>query len=344
MTKPKFAICDKDELYCMRLDEYLRGNLSLPFEICSFTDPLIMEKFVKENVVTLLMISESVLMDLEENLRKLICRNVLILDEGMGSLSMVREDDKEQDVNIAVVNKYQAASGIVDRIVSYCADSTEVFDGLGMRMDGGKGKVLGLYSPLGNCGQTTMAIAMAEYLAEKAKVAFLSLESFSSLSHTLGISSEEDITDLLYYAECEKEKFGLYLERIKKTRNNVDYVMPAKTAMQIKEINLVRMNNLLELLIKNCGYDYVIVDMTEYPSDFFEIATGCDKIFTITRQHPADKYKMMVYENALMMSGYEELLNNTVKCQMPDVKDKRSFDLYLRDLLEREGIIDGAKT
>ncbi len=337
MSKTKFALCDKDEIYCMRLDEYLRGHLSLQFDIFSFTDPEIMKQFVKENVVSLLMISETVLSQIDEKFLKSETKNVLILDEGMGNCSIVREDEKEKDLNIGTVNKYQAASGIVDKIISFCTESADDFGNLGVGTGSGTGKVLGFYSPIGNCGQTTMAIAMAELLASESKVLFLSLESFSALSQTLGIESDEDITDLIYYAECEREKIGLYLERIKKTRNNVDYVMPAKTAMQLKEVNMDRMKNLLELLIGKCGYDYVIMDMTEYPSDFFDIAAGCDRIFTITRQHPADKYKLLMYEDVLMQSGYEELLNKTVKCQMADVKDKRSFEIYLKDLLNRSG-------
>ena len=38
MKKLKLAICDKDDIYCHRLDEYLRGNLKLSFDILSFTD------------------------------------------------------------------------------------------------------------------------------------------------------------------------------------------------------------------------------------------------------------------------------------------------------------------
>ncbi|WP_029231473.1 hypothetical protein [Butyrivibrio sp. VCB2006] len=342
MNRYKLAICDEDEIYCRRLDEYLRGNLGLGFEIFSFTSFEIMEKFLEKTKVSLLMIAESALEGIDDLRLSGNIKNVLVLDEGLGGSNRVSEDGAFL-VNKRYINKYQPASLIVNDIVGFCTEESEDFTGLGLQSSSGKGRVIGLYSPLSKCGQTTLAVNIAERLAREGKVVFLSFESFSTLPQMLDISSNEDINDLMYYAELERDKFGLYLEKIKKTRNGVDYIMPAKTAMQIKEIGLSKVSNLYKLLAAECGYDYIVVDLTQYPDDFFEIAALSYRLIAITRAHASDLYKLKLFEEVLMQSGLEEVREKLVKCQVPDIRDKKAYEDYVRDLLESEGITGGSE-
>lgn len=338
MKKLKLVICDSDELYCRRLDEYLRSHLHLSFEIFSFTEFRIMEKFAKENTIELLMIAESMLEQLQEFRTSDCPRSVLVLDEGLGGSSVVRDGD---DKTTKYVDKYQSAASLVDDIIGFCMEDPSSFCGLGLQKTSGKGRVISLYSPLSKCGQTTLAVNIAEFLAKDTKTVFLSFESFSTLPDYLGIDYEEDISDLIYYADCEREKFGLYLEKIKRSKNNVDYIMPAKTAMQIKEIGFEKVMELYRLLTQECGYDNIVVDLTELPNGFFDIASYSDKIFTITRDNLRDDRVMQMYDEVLRKSELEDIIEKTVKCQLPDIRDKQEYDGYVHNLLVREGLMNG---
>ena len=344
MNRLKLAICDEDELYCRRLDEYLRSNLGLGFDIFSFTEFDLMEQFVKKTKIALLMIAESALEGIDDLRLSENVRNVLVLDEGFGSGSLVCEDGEcTTGLNKKYINKYQPASVIVNDIVGFCTEEAEEFTGLSLSAAPGKGSVIGLYSPLSKCGQTTLAVNMAEKLARDAKVIFLSFESFSTLPQMLNLNSDEDITDLIYYADIEAERFGLHLEKIKKSRNGVDYVMPARTAMQIREISCQKLKHLYSLLINECGYDYIVVDLTEYPGEFFDIAALCYRLITITRPFASDQYKLKLFEEVLMQSELEEVREKLVKCQVPDIRDRKSYDDCVTRLLESEGIIGGTE-
>lgn len=298
-----------------------------------------MKNFAKENEISLLMLSENIYEDIMNFGMKAFSKNIMVLDEGLGTVNMVCESMIDENASIKHVSKFQPAAKIVQGIIDYCTESSEDFEGLGTETLSGKGQIIGLYSPISKCGQTRLAVSISEKLAQKSKVIFLSLESFSSLAVDLGIDGEDDITDLLYYADCEKNKIGLYLEKIKKTRNGVDFILPAKTAMQVREINSERLKELLFILINECGYDYCIIDMTEYVEDFFEIEKMCHKIFTITKQNPSDEHKIRTYEEVLKQSEQDEIIAKTVKCPLPEMRDIKGFDLFTEKLLESEGII-----
>lgn len=339
MKKMKLVVCDCDDIYCRRLDEYLRNNLHLGFEIISFTDFNLMEKYARKNKVELLMIAESLFSKIDQHGLFGYMKNILILDEGLGGSSEVREDVCGPTTKY--VNKYQPAQALAKDIIGFCTEKSGDFLGLGLKTMSGKGRVISLYSPLSKCGQTTLAVNIAEYLARKSKTILLSFESFSTLSDYLGIEYEEDISDLIYYSDCERDKFSLYLEKIKRSKNNVDYIMPAKTAMQIKEIHYEKVLELYKLLTCECGYDNIVVDLTELPDGYFDIASTSDKIFTITKDTLRDERVMQMYDEILRQSELEEIIEKTVKCQLPDIRNRQQYDSYVYNLLMKEGLIDG---
>ena len=144
MNKPILAICDTESRYCGRLDEYLRENLNLSFDIHSFTRVDILEEFAGLNKVSLLVIAESAVAELKKRVRDLGICNVLILDE---ELSLVREDDESEDsgefagVNSEHISKYRPAGDIVYHILDYCVKRPDEFAGVGVRTGDSKGSI-----------------------------------------------------------------------------------------------------------------------------------------------------------------------------------------------------------
>ncbi|SFQ21690.1 hypothetical protein SAMN04487928_12428 [Butyrivibrio proteoclasticus] len=336
MTRPLLTLCDLDETYCGRLYEYLKENLKLTFRIEAFTSVNILVDFARKNKTSLLVVSESALLELGAAGTEHF-KNILILDEDSGG---VREEESFYGgQNIAHTTKYQKAGKIVDTIVDFCAEKAEAFDGLTAEFNSDTGNVIGLYSPISKCGQTSLTLKMGEILSSYGRTIMLSFDSFSSLPKILNIESDGSITDLMYYSEGDRNKFCIYLEKIKKTVGNLDVVMPARTAMQIRDISADALKLLLELLVHEAGYKYVLLDLTEYPEGFFEILKLCDKLFTITRQTSADSYRVEIYEEVLRQNGYEDVFASMIKINLPDLKDPPAFSRYTYDLLKKEEIV-----
>lgn len=335
MNKLKLALCDEDEIYCHRLDEFFHKNLTLTFDISSFTDVAILCDAVKENPVSLLIISENLFHKLQISAQAELFTNVLVLDEGMEAEEASCAEPPD-GMRIKHVMKYQAASKIVDGIIDFCVEHPDEFGGARLRTNGLNSSIYGFFAPIKRCGQTSLARGVAQKLAEKGKTVYLSFESFSSLPYLLGALGGEDITDLFYFAECERAKISLFLEKMKVSRDGVDYILPARTSMQLREISLEKMKDLLEILSSDAGYEYVVLDMTDYPEEFLDILLLCKKIITITRANPVDDFKQKQFEAVLRDSGYEEICLKTTKLMMPDLRDKRSLDACIKEIVKGE--------
>lgn len=338
MKQYKLALCDGEEVYCRRLDEYLRDNLNLSFEIFSFTDTKLLEEFTDHNPISLLLIAESSFYKLSPEQLKKKFKNIIVLNEQQ--TSFLCEEKASDGMNIIHVNKYQSASSIVGEILSFCTNTQEDFEGLGTTAFSARSRLIGFYTPLSRSGQTTLAIELAKYLSQKGRTLFLSFETFSSLAYMLEEQIQEDLTDLLYYADCEKNKFGLYLERIRRSRENVDFIAPAQTSLQLKDIDLDRFRNLYELISKDAGYDYVVLDMTDYPSGFFDILRMCDDVITIKRNGPKDNYQLGIYDEVLRQNGYEDVFLKTNKCVVPDLRDQGAYNSLVASLTESGALAD----
>ena len=331
------AVFDSDELYCERLSEYLRSHLKLSFEIQAFTEGERFTEYIKSREISLLVVSESSLAVLDGEMISRNCKNIMLLvEEGTDNTIEEIYGDK-----VYRVSKYLPASEIVDRVLELCIKEAEDFLGLGFCDKVDAGRILGFYTPISRCGQTSFAIKMGEALARKARTILISFESFSALMSLFEQEPEEDITDLLYFADCERDKFCLYLEKIKRTRNGLDYIPPAGTAMQIKEIGYDKIRELTELLTKEAGYEYILLDLKEYPDGFFEILDMCDVIYTVIRNNSADHYRLGRYTKALGENDYERVITKTMKCMLPDGRDISAYNRYIEDIIIRSQEVSG---
>lgn len=337
MGRLKLAICDEDEIYCRRLNEYLHDNLKLNFDICSFTDLSLLTEYARQKTVSLLMIAESAFYELESSMDKALFKNVMVLDEENIGCGMVRDENPE-DSRIEYISKFQPAMRIIDGIVDFCTAYPQDFGEIATRAVTGVGKIIGFYTPIGKCGQTHFAMSMAEELAKRTekRVIFLSFESFSSLPQILGCEWNRDITDLMYYADCDGARISLYTEKIKVTRNGVDYILPARTGAQMQDIEYEKVRSLIECLIKEIGYEYVVIDLSEHPQRFLDIASLCHRLFSIIGSGENDDFKMKIFDEILEESGYEELKTRIVKCKLSDYRDKELYENNVKNLIDSE--------
>jgi hypothetical protein len=337
MRNVVLAVFDRDVVYCERLTEYLRSHLKLSFEIHAFTEGKELLHYLEKSTVSLLVASQKAFEETDKEKIRDGCRNVMILDEE----DRAGSDYDVLDTGDVHISKYLPAAAIVDKVLEFCTSEPDSFAGLGISAKAKESRIYGLYTPISRCGQSSFAIKMGELLSARERTILLSFESFSSLTSMFEEESPEDITDLLYYADCEREKFGLYLERIKRSRNGLDFIAPARTAMQLKEISYEKLRDLIRLLSETSGYENIILDLKDYPDGFFDILRMCDVVVTIARNNQADQYRLGRYNKALVENDYEEVCAKTIKTTLPDIKDRMSFDGCVQEILEKSKEVGG---
>jgi len=306
MGKPIMAICDRQAGYTNQLVALFQEKKELPFEIHGFTKNESLQEFCSENKVALLIISEP---DYKEELQKKEIDQILVLREGTGTLP-------EQ---VATVNKFQPARELYREIMRVYGESEKIVPFQGVRKEAFQ--LIGVYSPLHCCMQTTFALAAGQLLARKKKTLYLNFECFSGFETLLGKRFGGNMTDVLYYYGCAEEKLSYKLESIVQEMEGLYYIPPASSYEDFRDIREEEWLSIIARIAKSGGYEAVILDLTEQVRGVYSLLENCDRIYTLIRDGRMAKAKLAQYELMLEQGTYRNVLEKSEKCKLPVFKN-----------------------
>ncbi|WP_408069768.1 hypothetical protein [Butyrivibrio sp. JL13D10] len=270
-------ICDNDKNYCKKLDSYIRANLSIPFEIYGITEVERLQSFKEKGKNILLLISQAIF----ESTNLLGFEHILVLREKERSLEEEEADYGNKEADIRYTDKYQKSERITDNILSMCLDIPGIVV-KGKRTDKGKRmKVTGFYTPTRNSDQTKGAIAYTKNLSSKERTLYLNTDPLCIHKIIRNETYEENIIDLMYFAECSEEKFGIYLKRIVKHDDGMSFVPASNSICQSRMITAKEYGRLIEQIDATGDYDNLVIDISEGVCDLFEIINLCDDLFML---------------------------------------------------------------
>lgn len=306
MDKRILAIFDSEEGYAYRLMEFMSGKKNLPFEVYVFTDG---EKFYSCAQITnieCLLISESAYKQEVETLK---IPHIIILSESGANLSKTLHH----------ISKYQSCEMIFHQIMEYYTDRSETVP-IALRTGLRKMKIIGIYTPVGRCLQTTFSLTLGQMLARQFKTLYLNFEVYSGFSRMLSREFRNDITDLMYYFNSAREKLVCRLESIVETVSGLDFVPPAQMIQNLNGIRGAQWLDLFHEIEKTSEYEYLILDLTDGIMDLWDVLRGCDHIYTITKGDPLAIAKVEQYEKILEDMDYGDITAKTTKWRLPVFK------------------------
>ena len=333
MKKEQMAICDTDSKYVYRLQEVLEQRGSFPFEISVYT--------VAENI------EADEIREMEKHY-KLILAGEAFFDR------MQKEGIKEEHLLLLKSNegmpqirnyiwKYQSADNIRRQIVEYYAEKQ---NGEMTFVPGRKRcEFLGVFSPACREIQSSFSLLLGQFLSKQASVLYLNFESFSGLSEKLGNSQGRDLTDLIYYMEGGRERLVYKLESMVGNLNGLDYVSPAFSFVDLAEVKEENWMLLLQMLREMGHYDYILLDLSENIQGMLNILRKCERVYTLSNRDGMTQNRIGQYEELLQKLEYDDVLQNTKRCELP-VFSKFSSDAeelsyseiaaYVRGLVREE--------
>ena len=330
MKKKIFAVCDSEAEYTRRFCEYIGKKGEYPFEVAAFTSAEKLRRFCQETEVEVLLVSESMY---DITLKELVKGEVIVLREE----TAVSEEGS--------IYKYQPCENVLREVMCYCVDSGMKMESRTKWRQSGTMQLIGLYTPVHRCMQTTFAITLGELLAKSHKVLYLNFESFSGLDRRLNREYMTDMSDLIYYVSNAREALVYKLQGMTQTIQNLDYIPPVFSCMDLARVTQEQWFLLFEELEKLTTYEYVILDLSENVQGLFEILRMCCRIFTLLRDDSAALAKMYQYEKLLERMDYRDILEKSRKCRLPFIKNV-SFDPlqltygeladYIRNLIKEE--------
>lgn len=340
MNKKILAICDKEDKYLYRLQEILDERDSFPFEVAIYTDIAALEKCINQGRVDVLLVSDELesKLDIGENMLNKIL--IILLDTGLGVHS-IRPG----------VFKYQSGDMLRKEILRVYSEYISDYED--NRSFGGSTHIsrlrepmlIGIFSPIGRCLQTSFAVLLGKQLCKDGPTLYLNFEPFAGLSKSLGCENDKDLTDLVYYLRNGSDRLIYKLESMIGRLGSLDYIAPATSFVDLCMVEESDWLTLISTLKKESNYKYVILDLSEMVTGLLSVLRQCQLIYTITRHDGRAKAKIDQYEGLLRDMEYDDIIDKTKKKEFPlfknlpeDIQNLEYSELaaYIQRMVEEE--------
>ena len=296
------VICDGERSYAEHLMEYLRRKLTSNYEVELYTSAEKMLDLCDPSETLLLVVAE------KEYGQEIKCA-------GFSEILVLNESGEYLGEEVTSYSKYQSMDTITAIIRQMCASGDTRAPGAIRHV--GPMHILGVYTPISRCLQTTFSMTMGQILSRKGRALYLNFESYSGLDQMLGKTFRGSIADLLYYNECAREKLSGQLGAMVETVGGLDFIPPMKSFVELRAIRGGEWLDFFHSIEKVTDYEYLILDLSEQTDNLLLILRECEQVFTITRDDPISRAKIKGYEQMLQAYGCEDIAAKTRRWQFP---------------------------
>lgn len=299
MNRGILIICDREEAYARRLMDFINRK-GKTFEICIFTTVQALLSYISTHEADILLIEEELW---EDRIAAQTKGKILLLSEG----TQVGEE-----LGYPVVYKLQPAENIEKEIMScYAGEKLRFLPETAVM---GNVKLWAVFSPVGGCGKTTLALALGQYLSREKRVLYLNMESFGSLVSENGYPG--GMTDLLYYVKERRENLFMLIASLTESCQGTECIFPADYYGDITSLTEGDISWLIGQLEKT-GYDIIIFDIGCMAAWVFGLLARCSRIIVPRLKEEEGLGKQAALERSLRTEGREELLTHMEKVRVP---------------------------
>lgn len=309
MSQKIMAICDIEEGYAFRMAEYMLEKVRLPYTLHLFTAASELQKFAGREQIAVLLIAENALKLLKQE----------YIRQQVAQIFVLQESEHREQEDLCYISKYQSPEKVVQIMLESVLDL-----GDWNPKDTGKetaARMIGLYSPVKRCLQTSFALTLGQILAKEHRVLYLNLETCSGFGRLLKKEFAEDIMDIMYYFLSAREKFALRMSSTVQKIGGLDYIPPTQYSLGLKEVTGKQWMDFLKDIAAIGQYEYIILDLGEGIQGLYELLKNCCKIYTITRDDVFARAKLEQYEQILKFNDLEDIAQKTVKCRFPKFRE-----------------------
>ena len=305
MKKKVLALFDSEKDYLESLAKYLKAKEEMQFTLHTYTEAGKLLDAAGREPIEVLLVAES---DFTYEVAGLETGSTLLLNES-GTI---------RDTNVRNINKYQKAENIWREIMDSYADM--LMDEKEKLTARGQATIIGLYSPIRRCLQTSFALTLGQVLAEQKKTLYISFEHYAGWNRLLDKNVRGDLMALLYFAGEQGEKFFCRMQSMTLKIGELYYIPPAYAGQNLIYVKAGEWQNLIQKIAETGGYEYIILDLSESVQGTFEMLRMCDKIYTIVQEDEQATAKLTQYEELLRAYEFEDVLEKTKKKNLPRFK------------------------
>ena len=268
MNNGLIAICDEDSDYANSLAAYFRLKGSLASEIIVFTEYETFSRYIKDCYIDILIMQE----DFTDSIKNLSHNNLFILCDTL---------HRENLDDVHKIYKYNSAEEIL-RIIMANYDTSQPTSLLSFHKYR-KSKLIGIASPIGRCGKTSLALGLALKLSQDHSCLFISFDECLPLRIFLPQkdSIRSSLADIIYYFLQNMDISDNRILSCFQTFQGMDYIPPSDQLGTYSELQSEELLNFI-LNISGLGrYDYIVVDWGTFSFDYSLLKT-CNSLLLPT--------------------------------------------------------------
>ena len=291
MAKLNLVIADTDESYVEGLYNFIMGHYANRFHVRSYTKKSCLYNFLSQNVdqIDILLVS----LDLySAAIPQDTVKTLIILSAGKLALQIDERD---------CINKYQHGDKLIKNIIQIFTDRNQ--GAIPVAAGNKQTKIVGVYSPIGGAGKTTLAVGLSMISAGMgSSVFYLNLENIHSTQAFFKCEHNQNLSNILYHLKEKNKNMILKIEacRCIDEANGVHYFLPPDSVGEMDDMLPEDLQELLRQFKIMGEYHVVFVDMSSsFDRRNIAIMEACDDIIVIAAQGNAEQMKMNAFKQEL---------------------------------------------
>lgn len=367
------GVCDKNTVYMKKMAESFMQKSDIPLQIMTFSDCSQLIQYLKEGILDVLITDREFS---EDNFNQW-CVDTGMETENQKEVvrQHIRYVLELSDENIGVentgeftfrVSRYQSATElycVIKQLItgckmgygtlsdSYTGEAEKLYSSAGEKGRSGKGyptdsvrrqqSVIAVYSPVGRCGKTSLAVLLSELLQRKNESLMICMDYYSKL-----FSEEEfNLSELIYCMSREnnlrlEEKiicdFSEYEDYVR-TWEELTYIPAPQTVEDLTQISTVQLCRLLDVLKYGSRYHYIVLDLSKGTENLQNVLEKCDLIFMPVLQDCVSRCKVEEFDRFMIkLMGHRAWNALSVKIhrvQLPSAFETEGIENYYRELI-----------
>jgi len=268
VAKKNILITDKDANYLMNFERFLRNTHSDKFIINTAANADGVKAFADntDRKIDILLISPEIYTERIKSYASV----VMILSNGVIPIQLEK---------YPLIKKYQSGDDIVQSILrAYSEAMPDEFDITQLK---GDCEIIGVFSPIGGSGKTTISSLLATHLAANYKVLFFSMEQFQYTEHLFSGSSRYNMSDFLYYVHKNDSELIANLNKmlITDVNSKVNFLNSPQCFVDLNKIEKEKWNAFMKSLILIGLFNKVVIDIPSHLDDqALEVLSICNKV------------------------------------------------------------------
>lgn len=325
MKRKILAVCDLEVSYAVQFVEHMNHRKNLPFEVQAFSSLENLKVFADKHPVEILLVSERALDQREEEVKRWNIGQVVVLGEGVQG---------KRSVEYPTVSKYQSSDSVIREVMAvYAARSKEQRKVQLMKKDA---KVIGVYSPVGRCQKTSLALTMGQILSRDRACLYLNLESYAGFEELFHTNYNRTLSDVIYYLRKENDNMTHRINGIVQTMEQMDYIPPVPFPQDIAAVKAEEWRNLLDILRYESAYEVILLDIGEGISDLYDLLEQCDLVLMPVKKDLISCAKIKQFDRTLEICNGTKLQEQIRKLKLPYYTLQEGKGSFLKQLIWSE--------